>query len=114
MKNIEIVPALSEHIDELGTAYYAAFKDFTDRHNAPMGSPDSAAYARKMYSILIKEDSAIVRELVLLRIGLGSRDYNLVDVDPADPEKYKFPYDRRPSSLISIAYDKSYPDSEGS
>jgi hypothetical protein len=30
-------------------------------------------------------------------IGLGSRDYELVDVDPADPEKYKFPYDRRPS-----------------
>ena len=48
MKNIEIVPALPEHIDELGTAYYAAFKDFTDRHNAPMGSPDSVAYARKM------------------------------------------------------------------
>ena len=29
--------------------------------------------------------------------GLGSRDYELVDVDPADPEKYRFPYDRRPS-----------------
>ena len=30
-------------------------------------------------------------------IGLGSRDYDLVDVAPADGDKYKFPYDRRPS-----------------
>ena len=29
--------------------------------------------------------------------GLGSRDYELVDVKPADGEKYRFPYDRRPS-----------------
>ena len=28
---------------------------------------------------------------------LGSRDYELVDVPPADGDKYKFPYDRRPS-----------------
>ena len=30
-------------------------------------------------------------------IGLGSRDYTLVEVEPAAPEKYQFPYDRRPS-----------------
>lgn len=30
-------------------------------------------------------------------IGLGSRDYELIDVKPGDPEKYKFPYDRRAS-----------------
>ena len=29
--------------------------------------------------------------------GLGSRDYELVDVEPGDPEKFRFPYDRRPS-----------------
>jgi hypothetical protein len=29
--------------------------------------------------------------------GLGSRDYELVTVSPAHPDKYKFPYDRRPS-----------------
>lgn len=29
--------------------------------------------------------------------GLGSRDYELVDVEPASPEKYRFPYDLRPS-----------------
>lgn len=29
--------------------------------------------------------------------GLGSRDYELVDVEPADAAKYRFPYDRRPS-----------------
>ncbi len=30
-------------------------------------------------------------------IGLGSRDYSLVDVEPADGAKYRFPYDRRAS-----------------
>lgn len=30
-------------------------------------------------------------------IGLGSRDYQLIDVEPADAAKYRFPYDRRPS-----------------
>ncbi|MFQ5920227.1 MAG: DUF362 domain-containing protein [Thermoplasmata archaeon] len=30
-------------------------------------------------------------------IGLGNRDYELVDVEPAPTEKYRFPYDRRPS-----------------
>jgi len=30
-------------------------------------------------------------------IGLGSRDYELVDVEPADGAKYRFPYDLRPS-----------------
>ena len=29
--------------------------------------------------------------------GLGSRDYGIVEVPPADPEKFQFPYDRRPS-----------------
>jgi len=29
--------------------------------------------------------------------GLGSRDYELIEVSPAAPEKYRFPYDRRPS-----------------
>ncbi|MCH8826213.1 MAG: DUF362 domain-containing protein [Chloroflexi bacterium] len=29
--------------------------------------------------------------------GLGSRDYTLVEVEPADAAKYRFPYDRRPS-----------------
>jgi uncharacterized Fe-S center protein len=30
-------------------------------------------------------------------IGLGSRDYTLVDVEPAPQDKYQFSYDRRPS-----------------
>ena len=30
-------------------------------------------------------------------IGLGSRDYTLNEVEPADAAKYRFPYDRRPS-----------------
>lgn len=30
-------------------------------------------------------------------IGLGSRDYTLHEVEPADGAKYRFPYDRRPS-----------------
>jgi hypothetical protein len=29
--------------------------------------------------------------------GLGSRDYDLIEVEPADPIKYRFPLDRRPS-----------------
>ena len=43
-------------------------------------------------------------------IGLGSRDYTLVDVDPADPEKYKFPYDRRASrQRFGELFDKFQP-----
>jgi len=30
-------------------------------------------------------------------IGLGSRDYEIIEVEPADGERFKFPYDRRPS-----------------
>jgi hypothetical protein len=29
--------------------------------------------------------------------GLGSRDYELVDVEPADSARFRFPYDLRPS-----------------
>ncbi len=29
-------------------------------------------------------------------IGLGSRDYELVEVEPGDPARARFPYDRRP------------------
>ncbi|MDP6421009.1 MAG: DUF362 domain-containing protein [SAR202 cluster bacterium] len=29
--------------------------------------------------------------------GLGSRDYQLIEVERAAPDKYRFPYDRRPS-----------------
>ena len=30
-------------------------------------------------------------------IGLGSRDYTLIEVEPQSAEQHKFPYDRRPS-----------------
>jgi len=43
-------------------------------------------------------------------IGLGSRDYSLVEVDPADPEKHKFPYDRRASrSRFMERFEKFQP-----
>ena len=43
-------------------------------------------------------------------IGLGSRDYSLVDVEPADGEKYRFPYDRRASRpRFADRFDKFMP-----
>ena len=43
-------------------------------------------------------------------IGLGSRDYSLVDVEPADGEKYRFPYDRRASrQRFADRFDKFMP-----
>jgi len=32
-------------------------------------------------------------------IGMGSRDYDLVEVPPGDVERFRFPYDKRPSRL---------------
>ena len=43
-------------------------------------------------------------------IGLGSRDYSLVDVEPADGAKYRFPYDRRASRpRFADRFDKFTP-----
>jgi hypothetical protein len=43
-------------------------------------------------------------------IGLGSRDYSLVDVEPADGAKYRFPYDRRASrQRFADRFDKFTP-----
>ena len=43
-------------------------------------------------------------------IGLGSRDYSLVDVAPADGAKYRFPYDRRASrQRFADRFDKFTP-----
>ena len=43
-------------------------------------------------------------------IGLGSRDYSLVDVEPADGAKYRFPYDRRSSrQRFADRFDKFTP-----
>jgi hypothetical protein len=48
-------------------------------------------------------------------IGLGSRDYELVEVQPGDAERFRFPYDRRPSrqrfqekfaKLMPFPYDR--------
>ena len=42
--------------------------------------------------------------------GLGSRDYTLVDVTPADGAKYRFPYDRRASrQRFGDRFDKFTP-----
>ena len=42
--------------------------------------------------------------------GLGSRDYTLVDVEPADGAKYRFPYDRRASrQRFGDRFDKFTP-----
>ena len=30
-------------------------------------------------------------------IGLGSRNYELVECEPGSPERFRFPYDKRPS-----------------
>ena len=52
----ELVPAIPEHIDELGRICYEAFKDIHDRHHFPPDFP-SVAFARQIMAMLIQGES---------------------------------------------------------
>lgn len=74
--------------------------------NAP-GLPDSMAELMEVDKVgdrkfegaaaLMHSQSEVASINTGHEIGLGSRDYELVAVEPADAAKYRFPYDRRPS-----------------
>lgn len=49
---LELVPAESQHVDEIGRICYEAFKDLNDRHHFPLDFP-SAALARQVLGMMV-------------------------------------------------------------
>jgi uncharacterized Fe-S center protein len=54
----------------------------------------------KRMALVSGRASAVSEEIQIntgVRIGLGSRDYELIDIDPIEPERLRFPPDPRPT-----------------
>ena len=52
---VHLVPAVSEHVPEIGRIAYEAFKDISDRHHFPPDFPD-AAFGRMITGMLVARE----------------------------------------------------------